>query len=327
MTTPNVVTGAIVRPDPTVAMLMGDVKRGKTLDAIYAYPQALFIAAQGALKAAAMVGGINIPPNRIRNPITVRDAIAHLNNPPAGTTALIVDDLTLLVDATVRAYESAGVGKWTLWRTIRNDLMDLRTNARKMKLPVVFTLHDKPPRYEEAGRAEGGAMMRILIEAGAPALPGQMAKGMPAVCDAILLARKSTALVSMWPVVYENLPLDPTIEGVGLREMPPISPMPMNLAEILRCAGHLVPAPFPEHEENVAKLSAIFVEHADSMKALAEASVAKFDAKFAAQGARAWVRRNWVIRDALARAQLKIAVDRFRAKPPFYGTGSSGDEV
>lgn len=315
------------RPDPTVAMLMGIPKTGKTGDAIYAYPQALFLAVPGALKIAKEVIGIDIPAQRIRNPASVRAAVDAIGTPPTGATAVVIDDLSLLVEATVRTYELGGVTRWTLWRTIRNDLMDLRMAARRQGLPVLFTLHDKEPRYDEAKTADN-VMTRVMLDAGGPNLPGQMAKGMPAVCDMILHARKSESLVSLWPVVYENLPLNAKVEGVGLRELPPISPLPQNVGEILRLAGHLVPEPFAGHEETVEKLARVFISKPDEIKNLAAAAVIKLDAKFAAQGARAWVRRTWVLRDALARAQLRLALAEYRAKPRIYGSGgAASDEI
>lgn len=304
-------------------MLVGDPKTGKTGDVIWAFPNALHFAAPGALKVADSVVGIEIPKERIRLISTVAAIVEEMKKPlPTGTIAVNVDDLTLVVDNSLRVYQSQGVDRFKLWGRIRNDLLDLRQAARSLGVHVCFTLHTKEPRYEESKMADG-ATVRRMIDPGGPSLPGQMMKGLPAICDMILHAKKRESFVSLWPVVYENEITDMKWTSIGNRELPPISPVPANLGEILRAAGHAIPEPFAGHEETTEKLSQAFEANAEKIADLILPAAAKLDAKYADRGARAWVRRTWVLRDALARAQLRMAIRAYHAIPRIYG-GSTG---
>lgn len=315
------------KKDPTVALIMGDPKLGKTSDVLWAFPNGYNIAAPGALKPAEQIVGISIPDVRKHNAVTVKAIVERLGQVlPTGTLSILIDDLTLIVDASVRAYELQGVNKWKVFQFIRNDLMDMRAKARQLGIHVAMTLHEKKPRYDEVKTPEGGTMQRMIAQGG-PNLPGQMMEGIPAVCDAILHLKKSDSLVSLWPVVYRNPVDDPRYVGVGLRELPPIDPLPANLAEILRAAGHIIPEPFPGHEETTEKIAAAMVADPDHIRKIVEDVAPKLSAKYATQVAldRVWVRRTWVLRDALARAQLRLAIARYRATPTFYGGTATAD--
>lgn len=291
---------------------MGEPKLGKTGDIVWAFPQCYHIAAPGALKPIKQIVGIDLRPDRVRSDVTtVRGAIDALNAIPPNTTAVNVDDLTLITENTVRQYTQQGVSGFKLWGKVADDLMDLRQRVRNLGVHGFFTLHTKDPRYSETG---------ALLETGGPQLPGRMKKGMPALADMILHAKKSTTLVSLWPVNYYNETEDASWSGVGLRELPPLRVLPANVGEILRAAGHKLHEPFANHEETVEKIAGHFERERAKMAELTKAYAPKLDAKFASGRPNSpWVYRTWILRDALARAQIRLAVADYRAVPVIYG--------
>src|SRR3954469_3684344 len=100
----------IKQVDPILALVYAESGMGKTADTIYAFPNALFIAAPGALNSAVGLVGLAKNPVRVDaadldEAIAVCQEYASKKDAPI---AVVVDDLSLLVQRTVMRMEQKG---------------------------------------------------------------------------------------------------------------------------------------------------------------------------------------------------------------------------
>lgn len=274
--------------DASFSAIYSPPKFGKTSDIIYAFPDALFIAAPGALNPAVSVVGIE----QLRLVIdaeTIQDVTSLLIRYGKKVRAIVVDDFSVIADETIRRSEKKKNG-WKFWANMRNLLLDLRGAARDAGCHIVFNCHERP-----AGTAKNGMTRR-----GGPKLPGQMPEDFPALADLVLRARYDPSRIG-WPYAYSAGPDPDWI--VGDRYDVVKNAAPMNLGEILRAAGYDIPRPkgLEWIEPGVEGLSAVLaplgvVEERATVKAAAERlSTAQKDPRHIA----------WLLRDAVDRAALR----------------------
>lgn len=292
----------------------GDVKQGKTGDCGFSFPRAKWIAAPGALKPLLGLCGYEPPEKDQHNVESIKDAteiVAKLA--PKSFDAVVVDDLTLLVDRTVAKLTKSGSGGYDLWAAVHAQLLALRETARRCGMHVVLNCHATPPHNNDGTFYKGSL-----------ALPGKtLPYKIPAAADLVLHAEPApAATVSFgWPVLYRCDPADPTwVTGDRHNVTPDYAPM--NLAEILRLIAQVnhnptfAPRRLPglEWQEKIVEAVALKLQGvlADDeatgaiLKQTFEGCLAKFtkDERHAL----------WAVRDALARATLRLSLSGHRRK-------------
>ena len=228
--------------DMATVLAYGPSGAGKTTDALYSFPNALYICQPGALKPSFNVVGYD-PPLQERAS-TVRQATAIVQKSIGkGLSAVVCDDLSLLCDGSQREHAAAKLTGFALWGAIFADVMELRDVTRNAKMHVVFNAHEKGPNSDKATR-------------GGPALPGQLLEKVPTHCDLTVRTFHDTSR-NGWPKCYRCAP--DTDNAWITRDRHGTTPdkAPMNLAEILRFAGYTIPrAPGLEWQEEIVTVLA-----------------------------------------------------------------------
>ena len=300
----NGVPHAAVPREAAFIVAYGVSKNGKTSDAVYSFPQAIFVAAPGALKPAMHVVGY-VP--KSVDLATIGDATALLRELMTVASArrpgtLVVDDFSLLSERTVTMLEQKYRGhknKYAVWDAVRDTLLDFRDTARHAGIHVVLNAHEGAPT------TKNGAFIR-----GGPKLPGMMMSDLPAACDVVLRAGIDETRMGPWPGVYRCNPLDQTYV-TGDRHGVAYDKCPMNLGEILRAAGYVLPrAPGMEWTEAVVAALADEMAGADAAASVAtlRANVEPLQRKASQAGAaQPDLQVRWIFRDALDRAAIRKA--------------------
>lgn len=293
--------------DPSFSILCGDLKAGKTSDALSAFPRAVYVAAPGALSPAETVWGFEAPARYDLE--TFADVRKFSEGLTPAHLALVIDDATLIADRTA-GYLSRekSLGGWELWGAVLLQAIHLRDTLRRRGIHIVFTAHLRTAHMENGVRVKGG-----------PSFQGQCATKVPAAADLLLRAEArggggggdafggagSNGALG-WPMVYRTAPSPDWFQG-SRYNTPDMSPM--NLREILNLAGFRLPRlPGLEWQEPVAeqlaqRLIAVGLTEkekvSEAIKRVRDYCYAKFTKN----------RRHvdWAIRDGYDRAILRIA--------------------
>ena len=210
---------------PAFVCAYGPSGYGKTTDTGYSFPNALFLAAPGALKPIPALCGYDPAQMPVE---TIDEATQAIQAAKAqgGYDAVIVDDFSFLAEQTMAAYEKRYSG-FRLFGALRESVLGFRNAARFAGLHVVVTCWQKPPRMRDDG-------MRIR---GGPDLTGKLPEQLPAMCDLVLRADQDPQR-KPWPGIYR---VSSGGDYVGKdRDNGTPSPAPMNLGEILRHNGYAV---------------------------------------------------------------------------------------
>lgn len=308
--------------DPVMGTIYGPPKVGKTTDLAYAFPRAIWIAAPGATAPAASVCGYEIE----RKPVDIEDldvAISILNalakepQKRALVDALVLDDLTLYVDRTIRKLAAAGVGAknhFELWGKIRIKLLDLRDSGRRAGLHVFLNAHEGAPKMVNGARVRGG-----------PALPGAGAELVPAACDVVLRAVPNPMAIQVgWKVEYRCTAEDLDYVSGDRYNVTP-DHCPMNIGEILRAQGFNVRrhAELPWQEDVVEKIATAILTDISNETFVKSALALAFERAIKLQGGPGVTRAEidlrekravWTQRDAYDRAILRNAQSKHRRR-------------
>lgn len=226
----NVLKDLFVR-DPVLALVYGGSGAGKTTDSGLSFPNALFIAAPGALQSIRHNGGFE---PLVENAYTIPDVtkfittIGQYKAKGADTKidAVVVDDFSYLAEQTFAQLEKKFTG-FKLWGELRDAVIDFRNAARFAKVHIVMNAWEQPPK----DRA-GGARIK-----GGPMLSGNLPEQVPAMFDMVLRCGMDP-MRKPWAGVYQCV-LDPNyIMKDRLNIASACHPAPMNLAELIRAAGY-----------------------------------------------------------------------------------------
>ena len=269
--------------------LYGPSKAGKTVASAAAASTGIFIGPRhGLLSASTFLGlpDLDIRPARTVAWVTDEIEKAIAKSPPA----IVVDDFTLLVDATINQYEKTK-GKGAMWSALRNDVLQNRDAARAATeegIIVIYNCHEQPPRTSSGKYVRGG-----------PAMPGQLPEQFSGMVDVIgrtIFSPDSTP----WKYQLMFGPQPDYISGDRLCVFPPISPM--NLAEGSRHAGYDIPRPelVSWIEPAVVKLSAMILEQGvDRWRDVLVPAADKLKAQYPVAHVR------WALQDSLHRAVIR----------------------
>lgn len=293
----NTAVKAGTGPGSVFALTYGRSGVGKTTDNGYSFPNALFLAAPGALKPLPALCGYT-PKVYDCNTIDAATKAIEAAAKSKQVDAVVVDDFSFLAEHTFAQLENKFSG-YKLWGKLREYVLDFRAAARYAGIHVIVNCWEQAPMTKPDGtRVRGG-----------PKLSGDLPEQLPAMCDLVLRATFDAA-AKPWGAVYR---CDGGVEWTGKdRDAGTPSPAPLNLGEILRLNGYTINRR-PEldwQEELVESIATrLIAEGPDHDRATLEqyygALVGKgIDPRHA----------RWTARDAIDRATLR------RAKAVRWGT-------
>ena len=270
----------------------GPSKAGKTVASAAAAPNGVFIGKDSGLLSARKFLGIE--KLNTRSASLVPDATAQikelLNKAKRPLPSVVIDDFSLMVEATINEYESSK-GRSGMWSALTRDVLEIRDQARNLTdlgSIVIFNCHEQPPRTSSGRVIRGG-----------PSLPGQLPEKFSGMVDVIgrtIFSPDSTP----WKYQLMFGPQPDYISGDRLCVFPPISPM--NLAEGLRHAGYDIPRPelVSWIEPAVVKLSAMILEQGvDRWRDVLVPAADKLKAQYPVAHVR------WALQDSLHRAVIR----------------------
>jgi hypothetical protein len=217
---------AAPQKEPVFAIVYGPSSYGKTVDAGYAFPNALFVCKTGGTKS--IVSQCGYQPATLAH-TTLDDAAKVLQQHAKSYDAVVVDEFDFLVEDTMNALGRRFTG-FKLFGELRKSVMNFRNVARDCGVHVLLTALERGPKVRDDGvKVRGG-----------PALTGDLPEKLPAMCDLVLRAARGEAGgIRPWPGVYR---LDSNSQDwVGKdRDGGTPDPSPMNIGEILRLNGYTV---------------------------------------------------------------------------------------
>ena len=213
--------------------LYGPSKAGKTVASSAAAPNGVFIGKDSGLLSARKFLGIE--KLNTRSASLVPDATAQikelLNKAKRPLPSVVIDDFSLMVEATINEYESSK-GRSGMWSALTRDVLEIRDQARNLTdlgSIVIFNCHEQPPRTSSGRFIRGG-----------PSLPGQLPEKFSGMVDVIgRTVFEATAAPWKYQLCFEPQP--DYVCGDRLGVFPGMSPL--NLAEGLRFAGYPIPYP------------------------------------------------------------------------------------
>lgn len=212
--------------DPVVVCTYGPSGVGKTSDAGYSFPTALFLAAPGALNSIQSLCGYQ--PDRLAvNTIEEATAIIEKVGNSKKYKTVVIDDFSFMAEQTFSALEANPKYKgFALWGKMRDIALEFRDRSRYAGVNVVLNCWEQPPKMRENGQ-----MVR-----GGPQLSGKLPEQIPALCDLVLRATHDKKR-KPWGAVYRCNPDPSYVMKDRFHIAAQIDPAPMNLAELLRASG------------------------------------------------------------------------------------------
>lgn len=273
--------------DPAVVCTYAPSGTGKTTDCGYSFPNALFLAAAGALESIRSTCGYEPAEKRAESIEDATKLIIEVSK-TGKFDAVVVDDFSYLAEQTVSKLEKKFTG-FKMWGELRDVILGFRDEARRAKMHVIMNCWQQGPKSKP-----DGTMVR-----GGPKLPSDLPESVPALCDLVLRGAYEAAR-QPWPAVYDCW-LDP---GWTMKDRYTVlgRKSPMNLGEILRLAGHEVKRhpSMPWQEEWVSRISTAALEGqpADDVALTNQAySMLRNDGATHEQA-------TWTVRDGIDRATL-----------------------
>lgn len=231
-----------------VGITYGEAKTGKTLAAVRAFPDALFVAPPGALLCA---NWLDWKPDVLD--VTGRQGFKFLTDTVKKASgkfpAIIIDDFSLIADVELELCKTQAQG-YAAFDLFNQRTYQLIRAAREAQSHVFFTCHVQAPREVKKDNNN-----RYIP--GAPLIPGwQMPAKFPAMVDFCARVIHDTSTPG-WPYKYATGPDEHYVQGDRLAVLPAM--FPLNLREAMLAAGIDVPRPealawMDEHVERVAGL-------------------------------------------------------------------------
>lgn len=276
----------------TVVAHYGPTGIGKTVDLGYSFPEALFVAAPGALHSIESVCGYK--PHRIQIP-TIMKATELIPELSKQFDQIVFDDFSFLCEQTASALEGRYKG-FAFWGKLRDVVIDFRNTCRFASIKLVaISCWEKPPKANNEGARIRGGMD----------LPSKMPEQVPALCDMVLRAVQEPQR-QPWPSAYHCYLAGDFAMKDRYDIVTRITPAPMNYAELLRAAKLHVPrrAEYTKQEEEVELISSQLTGDVRQDAQLAN----EFYRALIGRGASTYEAR-WTLRDAMDRAVIKAALE------------------
>jgi len=209
--------------EPALVLTYGPSGCGKTTDCGFSFPNALFIATQGALQSIQNTCGY-VPTSMDVD--SIQDATKLiLSIKDKGYDSVVVDDFSFLTEKTFAKLEKKFKG-FQLWGELREVTLEFRNAARYAGVHVVLNCWEKSPR-----KHNDGSFVR-----GGPMLSGKLPEQLPAMCDLVLRCGRDMNR-KPWSGVYKCELSQNYVMKDRFNVCYDLNPIPMNLAEILRSVG------------------------------------------------------------------------------------------
>jgi len=270
--------------------VFGPSKTGKSTCTGAAGACGLFIAQGGGLLPLGSFLGLR--DLQVMSAVNVHDAAKLVESEAHKHPTIVVDDFSLLVEATISQLEQKH-SFGDMWRALRSQVLMMRDAARSATekgTHVFFNCHESPPRESSGKFVRGG-----------PALPGQLPEQFSAFSDVVArVVYDETA--APWKFVLKTVSDSRYIGGDRLAIFPPSAPM--NLAEALRAAGYEIPRPeYLSWQEAVVEglTSMILDKGIESWREVLRPAAEKLTSKHPKPHVR------WALQDSLHRAILRRA--------------------
>lgn len=218
-----------------------DIFAHNTTDLLFAFPNAFWVCAPGALDPAINVVGY-LPPNRVKSDeITmdqITDSLQTLKS--RGHNEIVIDDFSLVAKTTLDKKEAALKGQktWNFWTEVSNIFLRFRQAARSSGMIVACNAHEKGPEEKDGMLIRGGPKLPVK----------QLTEELPVLFDCVFrCAVDSTQIVAgpstgKWPGAYmcdRSQSRWLTKDRLGVA--PPVGPQ--NIGMILRTAGFKISRP------------------------------------------------------------------------------------
>jgi len=230
--------------EPVVVCTYGPSGIGKTTDMGYSFPKALFLAAPGALNSVKSVCGYMPERAFVATIEQATDVIEALGAEKTFDT-VVIDDFSFMAEQTFSELEASK--KYTgfkLWGRMRDIALAFRDKSRYSGVNVILNCWEQSPKKRKDGQAVRGG----------PQLSGKLPESIPALCDLVLRATYEQRR-KPWPAVYRCAP-DPSYVMKDRFNIATLcDPAPMNLAELLRASGLIIPRLVEGQEEQVQIIS------------------------------------------------------------------------
>lgn len=274
---------------PVVACTYGVSGLGKSVDLGYSFPRALFVAPPGALNSVQSVCGYQPEQVWVNTIPEVTEIIAGVRD---RFKTVVIDEFSFLAEQTFSALEKKHSG-FRLWGELRDAALRFRDTSRYSGVNVILACWEQPPKIKHDGsRVRGG-----------PLLSGKLPEQIPALCDVVLRAMHDTA-ARPWPAVY-RCAADPNYVMKDRFDTASVAdPAPLNLAEILRASGLMVPR-HPDLAKQEEEVEIVASHLTGDVKGDTEQANTIY-ASLVKAGQPVSVAR-WTLRDALDRAVLRRA--------------------
>jgi hypothetical protein len=284
--------------DPVLSLSYGPSGIGKTTDTGLSFPNALFIAAPGALQSIRNVAGYDPLVENATTLLDVTKLVSKVGEYRAKGAdvkidAVVVDDFSYLAEQTFASLEKKFNG-FRLWGELRDAVLDFRNAARFAKVHVVVNCWEQPPKDKPGGgRVKGG-----------PMLSGNLPEQVPAMFDMVLRCGLDP-MRKPWPGIYQCVADPNYIMKDRLNVASAAHPAPMNMAELMRAAGYTVSRRTDAawQEEMVEKVAKTIIEAGPGReKEVVNSTYIDLIKHVTVPQAR------WTLRDAMDRAVIRRAM-------------------
>lgn len=283
-------------PEPSIIVVYGHSKSGKTTDMLYSFPNALYLVpALGGL--APYVHRTGIKPDEVLCN-NVKEAQQKMEK--AQGRAVVLEDFSVMAERTKTSLRNRNITGWQLWTGIADQIEDLRETAiKKNILTLAITCHLQDPT-----RGDDGTYYR-----GGPKMPSKTIVGaLPHIASEVV--RTGTDLMVQPPLYNGAYICDLNDRSYITGDRYGVLPQPkapMNMREVLvqaKAQGNDIVV--PPRPASVAWIEPIVEEIAQNVIA----NTGLVPAQVAAQMGAAFKGRdlrhlNWALRDGYARAKLR----------------------
>jgi hypothetical protein len=277
--------------DPALICVYGRSGSGKTTDCGYSFPNALFVAARGALTSITTTCGYDPAQVAAKDIADATKKIEQFNRQGSKYDAVVVDDFSWLAEQTVLKWGKKLSG-YDVWRKVNEETLAFRESARHARSHIILNCWYKGPQTKH-----DGSYVR-----GGPDLPSKLPEQLPSMCD-IVLQVGHDPMRKPWGGTYKCAFDSTHVMKDRFGTCYQLHPCPMNLGEILRASGYSISRlkELDWQEAVVEKYSTILADAPNlfgKMNELYAQLLPKAGAKAAA----------WTIRDAIDRMSIRKAL-------------------
>jgi len=213
----------------------GDPKTGKTLAAVRAFPDGLFITPKGGLMCSKWMGWEPKVIETEEKQLGILDLIPIIEKAQHKYPAIVIDDFSIMCQEELAKCEKRTPG-WQAYGVFNERVRKFQKACRTAtnNCHIIITMHSQPPREVE----DKGVVVPLK---GCPMLPGrQLPKQFPTMADLVARVVHDKKAIG-WGNVYTTASDPDWTAGDRLAITP--EKFPLNLREVLLLAGYDVPRP------------------------------------------------------------------------------------